>query len=170
MRRGLSVTVAHPDPQRKPTELVLCDRMQTASFAIVAATMLRDSPSRDGGELGASGLPRPARAGALAQSATAAVVPAEAVRSGVLQASFDTGSGLRCTQLSVAGLEQALACAAAPIFEVSVSGESARGAGLVTREDREPGAGKRFILRHAQRSWRQPSSALPARPMNCSCE
>ena len=44
MRRGLSVTVAHPDPQRKPTELVLCDRMQTASFAIVAATMLREDP------------------------------------------------------------------------------------------------------------------------------
>ena len=44
MRRGLSVTVAHPDRLRKPTELVLCDRMQTASFAIVAATMLRDNP------------------------------------------------------------------------------------------------------------------------------
>ena len=168
MRRGLSVTVAHPDPQRKPTELVLCDRMQTASFAIVAATMLRDSPRVTEANWEHLAYPAPP-AQALAQSRATAVVPADAVRSGVLQASFDTGSGLRCTQLSVAGLEQALACAAAPIFEVSVGGSSLSAQDWSLERSESLGAGSGSSCATRRRSWRPPSSVLPARPMSCSC-
>jgi len=44
MKRGLGVCVVHPDPQRRPTALVLHDRMETASFAILGATMRTDAP------------------------------------------------------------------------------------------------------------------------------
>ena len=146
---GIECTVAHPDPQRNPTELVVCDRMQTASFAIIAATLLREVPRVPEANWEHLAYPTPP-AQALDQSRESDVVPAEAVRSGAMQASFDTGRGLRCTQLSVAGLEQALACTAAPIFEVRVSGSSLSAQDWSLERTESVGAGKRFMLRHAQ--------------------
>jgi hypothetical protein len=44
MKRGLSVCVVHPDPQRQPTDLLLHDRMETAGFAILGATVSTLAP------------------------------------------------------------------------------------------------------------------------------
>ena len=41
LRRGVSVSVVHPDPARQATELRLQDRMQTASLAIAGVTIRR---------------------------------------------------------------------------------------------------------------------------------
>jgi hypothetical protein len=147
MRRGLGVTVVHPDALRKPTELVLRDRMQTASFAIVAATMLRGNPrvtEADWKHLAYSAPPTHA----LSQSPASADSSPDAVRSGVLKASFESAQGLRCRQLAVAGLDQALTCASAPLFEVITGGRLLAAEDWSVVKTERLSAGMRFLVRH----------------------
>ncbi len=44
LKRGLSLSVVHPDPTRHATELLLADRMQTATFALVGVTLRTAAP------------------------------------------------------------------------------------------------------------------------------
>lgn len=161
MKRGLSVTVVHPDPTRKATELVLSDRMQTASFAIVGATMLQGTPRvTEANWKSLSYAPPPANA--LAKATSLAPLPAEpATASGVLQASFATDHGLTWSDLQISGMAGALRCASGPVFEVSVGGKTLPPADW-TLEKMEPvGAGRRFILRNVPASLTATVECVP---------
>ena len=150
MKRGLSINAVHPDPTRRATELILHDRMQTASFAILAATMLQDEPrieEPDWDHLAYGPVPSGALAGA-----RPAPIPASAaaVSAGVLQARFDRSAGLAWQQLGIAGMEDFLSCSAGPVFEVRVAGEVLSQDDWSVDEMEAVGSGRRFFLKHTQ--------------------
>lgn len=147
MRRGLSVTAVHPDPARKAIELVLCDRMQTASFAIVGATATLGAPRVAEPNWEKLSYPLPP-AKALAQARAAAGVPATAIRCGVLHAELEAGAGVPRTRLSIAGLEGALTCEAAPVFEVTLGGRSLPAQDWLLEKTEAFASGKRLTLRN----------------------
>ncbi|MHB8997486.1 MAG: DUF6259 domain-containing protein [Armatimonadota bacterium] len=144
MRRGLGVVVAHPDPKRTATELVLHDRMQTAAFAIVGATMLKEAPRVAEPSWNALTYPPPPQ-GALAKARATAAVPGEGVSSGGLQARFEGASA----RLSITGMEEALTTTSAPIFEVLVGGKLLPAQDWMLEKTETVGKGQRYLLRNA---------------------
>ena len=150
MKRGLSINAVHPDPTRRATELILHDRMQTASFAIVAATMLRDEPRIEEPHWDhlAYG---PVPAGALKGARPASIPASEAgVSAGVLQARFDKTAGLAWQQLGIRGMEERLFCRTGPVFEVQVSGEVLSPDGWSVEKMEAVDSGRRFLLKHTE--------------------
>ncbi|MBC8876272.1 MAG: hypothetical protein H8E44_43145 [Planctomycetes bacterium] len=150
MKRGLSVNVVHPDPARRATELILHDRMQTASFAIVAATMRQDVPyfEEPNWDHLAYG---PVPTNGLADARPATFSASEpAVGAGVLQAQFNTSAGLSWSQLEIAGLEGQLSCGDGPVFEVHVEGKLLSPADWSVEKTEAVGSGRCFVLKHAK--------------------
>ena len=150
MRRGLGVSVVHPDPARRATELILHDRMQTASFAIVAATVRREAPrvaEPNWDSLPVSPVPAHALSGER-QSPAPASEPA--VNAGALQARFDTAAGLKWSRLCAAVSQDQLACAACPVFEVEMAGRRLDAEDWSLEKMEVIGAGRRFLLRNAK--------------------
>ena len=149
MKRGLRVNVVHPDASRRPTQLLLHDRMQTASFAIVGLTILKDTPritEPDWDHL---------RLGPVSLHALAAAVspppvqPSEPiVNAGVLRVRFDTGRGLKWLQLEVSGLKDHLSCSPSPVFEVAVKGKTLPSEDWSVTNMEVAGRGRRFHLRN----------------------
>lgn len=150
LRRGVSVSVVHPDLSRQPVELRLHDRMQTASFAIIGATIRRDATrvrEPDWDHLAwqtplakpLAGLPK----------RTVARESEAVVGSGVLEARFDTRSGLAWSQLGIPGLSNHLSCATAPVFEVSVSGKVLAAKDWSLEQIEVYRGGRRFRLRNS---------------------
>ncbi|MCX6910783.1 MAG: DUF6259 domain-containing protein [Verrucomicrobia bacterium] len=150
MKRGLSVNVVHPDPVRRATELVLHDRMQTASFAIVAATVRRDAPCVAEPNWDRLPVP-PAPARTLA---SARPRPADAsepvVNAGALQARFDMSAGLEWSQLSVADSQEPFDCAQCPVFEVELAGRLLNARDWALEKMKADGAARCFWLRNAK--------------------
>lgn len=147
MRRGLGVSIVHPDPTRQATEIVLADRMQTASFAIIGATMLVGKPrvAEPSWESLSYATP-PAKGLAAAKPAPAAQATEPTVNAGVLQGSFDTRQGLTWSGLGISGLAGALSCDAGPVFEVEVGGKVLPAADWLFEKMEPVGAGRRFTL------------------------
>ena len=163
MTRGLSVSVVHLDPARRATELILHDRMQTASFAIVAATMRRDAPRV--AEPNWNSLPiRPAPAHALAGAQPAPARASEPViNAGALQARFDTAAGLKWSQLCVAGSKEPLQCAPCPVFEVEIAGHRLDAADWLLERMEAIGTGRRFLLLNAKARLAARMECVPGR-------
>jgi len=144
MKRGLSVNVVHPDPARQATELVLHDRMQTASFAILGTTHRTDQP-----RIAEPGWDHLTFGSATDKPDTPATWQPEAgitVRAGALQAIFDTSDGLSWSGPHVAAK---LGCEVGPVFEVSVGGETLAAAEWTVDATETIGAGQVFTMRHA---------------------
>lgn len=119
MKRGLSVCVAYPDPERRATELVLREGMQTAAFAIVAATFSTNPPRVAAPTW--EGLRYPALpADPLASVPPARPAAAGEVCAGRLSATWRSEGGLTWGELAVPGLPGALSVARGPVFEVTV--------------------------------------------------
>lgn len=150
MKRGVSVNVVHPDPSRRATALLLCDRMQTASFAIVGATMRKESPrvAEPNWDRLSAGL-RPANSLPSIPQAPPAAATEPAVTAGALCARWDTSQGLRWAQLDVPGLAGSLACEPGPVFQVTVAGRVLPSDQWTVEKTEALGAGRRFLLRHA---------------------
>ena len=93
MKRGLSVNLVHPNPARQATELVLHDRMQTASFTILGVTCRDGKPlvAEPGWDHLAYGTPT----GTTATPGTWQPADSVIVSARTLQAVFDTSDGLR---------------------------------------------------------------------------
>ncbi len=148
LRRGLSVSVVHPDPSRRATELVLHDRMQTASFAILAATLRTAEPrlrAPDWESLAYGTVPADALRAARPGVASPAV---DAVNANVLQARFDTSAGLCWSQLGISGLADQLACAGGPVFHVIRAGKTIPASDWRVEQVQADGPGRRFVLRN----------------------
>jgi hypothetical protein len=109
MKRGFGVHAVHPDPKRTPTELLLHDRMQTASFAILGATVNSGAPKVAEPNWGQ--LARGTSSGAKASGELS------------LQASFAQTTGLTWSKLQAAGVPGALRCGEGPVFEVEIGGK-----------------------------------------------
>ncbi len=156
LKRGLAVHVVHPDPARRATTLLLHDRMQTASFAILGASTLAGTPRI--AEPGWEHLRYPAppvgalRAAGRPAGATASGQPARPevprVASGALAAGFGTAAGLTWSDLSAAGLS----VARGSVFEVEVGGSVLPAADWKVQRSEKVGAqgiGRRYFLRNA---------------------
>lgn len=164
VKRGLSVNAVHPDPTRRATALVLHDRMQTASFALVGATV-RTLPPRieePNWELLSAGLAPASAPAAIPETPTVAAREPEVVAGG-LRAGFTTEAGLAWSHLALPGLSQALACSPGPVFQVAVDGR------VLPNEDwsferMEPsGAARRFIFRNLKASLAATVDCLPGK-------
>jgi hypothetical protein len=152
LRRGLSVSVVHPDPRRQAVAVALCDRMETASFGVIAATAYAGAPRVREPNWERLGYPTPpARPLAKARPASARVNEPR-VGAGVLQASFEWSRGLKWGSVGVSGLPTALACARGPVFEVRVSGKLLPAEDWVCQSFTANGiagvGGRRFVLRN----------------------
>ncbi len=99
--RGVAVVVVHPDPSRRPTELVWHDLMRTASFGILAATARSDAPR----------VPEPSWAGLSWPAPPTPTLPAEPWRQAL--------DGARWAAPPAGG---PLAWAPGPVYEVTVAG------------------------------------------------
>lgn len=124
MKRGLGMHVVHPDPARRATELILHDRMQTASFAVLAATLSTNPPRVAEPAWSGPWYPEPP-GGALAKLGPASEYAPEVLRviSGKLSASFVGQPVPGWEALTAGDSRDALACAPGPVFEVSVGGK-----------------------------------------------
>ncbi|MBI5684930.1 MAG: hypothetical protein HZC54_07605 [Verrucomicrobia bacterium] len=150
MKRGLGVNVVHPDPARRATELVLHDRMQTANFAIVAATMRQDTPRVKEPNWDHLAYPSPPRH-ALARARAASSRASEpVVNAGALQARFDTSAGLKWSQCRAAGSKELFLCDDGPVFEVEMAGRRLGAEDWLLEKMEAVGAGRRFLLRNAK--------------------
>lgn len=150
MRRGLSVNVVHPDPSRRATALLLCDRMQTASFAIVGVTMRKGTPRivEPNWDRLSEGL-KPTKSLPVIPKAPPGPTNELIVTAGALAARWDTSKGLRWAQLDVPGLAGALACEPGPVFQVSLAGRALPNDEWTVEKMESLGEGRRFLLRHA---------------------
>ena len=149
LRRGLSVSVVHPDASRQPTELLLHDRMQTASFAILGATFregMAPVHEPDWSYLSYGPLSSKPLAGASGRK----VAPESdaVVQAGVLEARFDTRSGLAWSQFHIAGLDGRLSCGVGSVFEVSVGGKVLPAQDWSLEKMEVVAGGRRFVLRN----------------------
>lgn len=153
LRRGLSVSVVHPDPKRKATALVLHDRMQTASFGIVGATLRTGAALVAEPTWKALSYPTPPP-GALAKASSgAAPTNGSVVDGGAVRCEFTTEAGLSWAALGLKGLPGKLACDAGPVFEVRVGGKLLPAAdwrveSTIANGVAGPG-GRRFVVRNA---------------------
>jgi hypothetical protein len=149
MKRGLSVNVVHPDPARHATTLVLHDRMQTASFAILGATMRTQAPriAEPNWDRLSSGI-TPSRASAVIPLARPGHTGEATVTAGGLQVRFGTQKGLTWSQLAAPGPPEQLACAPDPVFQVTVAGRVLPNDDWTCEKTEQLGAGRRFLLRH----------------------
>ncbi|MBM3501367.1 MAG: hypothetical protein FJX74_22160, partial [Armatimonadetes bacterium] len=109
LKRGLGVHVVHPDTARRPTELRLHDRMQTAAFAILGATALAAAPRVPEPSWEALAYPAPP-AGALA-----------ALKGARFEAILD---GATWSRDAVRTAPDAVAWSKSPLFEVEIAGET----------------------------------------------
>lgn len=167
LRRGLSVSVVRPDPQRRATELLLHDRMQTASFALVGATLAQGQPQVSEPTWRGLAYPAPPR-GALAKVRPATARSDQpAVNGGLLHAAFATEGGLTWANLSISGLPGKLACDPGPVFEVSVGGKLLPASDWhVESAGPDPAtgpAGRRFVVRNATVGLRATVDCAPGR-------
>ena len=161
MKRGLSVNVVHPNPARRATELILHDRMQTASFAIAAATLRLDQPQVEEPNWNHLAYP-PVPTVTLAGTCPVSFSPSEAaVSAGVLQARFDKSSGLAWQQLGIAGMEKGLSCSSGPVFEVQVAGELLSPEDWSVEKMETVGSGRRFFLKHTKTQLAADVECLP---------
>ncbi|NPV48997.1 MAG: hypothetical protein HPY69_18805 [Armatimonadetes bacterium] len=144
MKRGLSVNVVHPDPTREAVAVVLREGMQTASFGIVAATMLTEDPRIAEPDWKHLAYPRPPAAPLAGCRPTTAPDGEPTVNAGLLQARFATEGGLAWRDLSVSGLPEALACAESPLFEVRVEGRLLPAADWTVQKVESAGAARTF--------------------------
>jgi hypothetical protein len=144
LKRGLGVHVVHPDPKRQATQLLLHDRMQTASFAIVGVTVNTGTPRVAEPTWEPLSYPPPP-AGRLAGAGRGG---GAGVVSGGLEADFTTGTGLSWARLSASGMANALSVAPGALFEVEMGGKTLPGSAwsLVGAEPLKP-MGKRYVLR-----------------------
>ncbi|NCO42526.1 MAG: hypothetical protein GW911_10185 [Armatimonadetes bacterium] len=150
MKRGLSVNIVHPDPTRQATELVLHDRMQTASFAVVGATTRKEAPrlAEPTWRSLAAGL-APVVSPPKLPAAQPVAAGVAGVTAGALQARFDTQRGLSWSQVDLPGLPGALSCAAGPVFEVVVGGKALPTEDWAVTATEALDAGRRFLLRNS---------------------
>ena len=167
LRRGLSLSVVHPDPTRHATELLLADRMQTATFAIVGVTFRTITPriaepnwndlSRGLAATGHAHPPLPPAPLPLAREGS--LEPA--VAAGGLLARFDTQQGLRWSRLAGPKSGEGLACASGPVFQVTMAGRIIPNDAW-TLESIEPlGTGRRFLLCDRKASLAAAVDCLP---------
>ncbi len=119
--RGVDAHVAHPDPKRRPRRLVLHDFMQTADFAVLAATARVDAPR----------VPEPqpfairdfeATPAAKSPNRLARVGDRLECEAGRLRAAFSLARGVRWERLAAADDPGALRLAPGPLFSVAVDG------------------------------------------------
>ncbi len=142
MKRGLGVCVVHPDPTRKPTTLLLHDRMDVASFAILGAALRTDAPRvAEPSWAGLAYPPPPTRApGASA--------------GGKLEAALD---GATWSRDVAGGSASEVAWSKGPIFEVEMAGKTLPAEGWQPFQPRSvlaaPGQ-KRIFLRNADAKLR----------------
>lgn len=150
MKRGLGVNVVHPDPARRATELVLHDQMQTASFAIVAATMRRETPRV--AEPNWDRLPVQPASNSVFDSGrySPAAAHEPVVNAGALGACFDTSAGLEWSWLSTSVWRGPLDCAQCPVFKVEIAGHQLGSKDWLLEKMETMGAGRRFLLRNAK--------------------
>jgi hypothetical protein len=148
MKRGLGVSVVHPDPKRRATTLVLHDRMQTASFAILGTTMRTESPRIVEPSWGRLSW------GISSTKALAAIPHARSqtgdatVTAGGLQVRFATQKGLTWSDLAAPGLPGKIACTPDPVFQVTVAGRTLSNEDWSCQKAEQLDAGRRFFLSH----------------------
>jgi hypothetical protein len=162
LKRGLGVCVVHPDPTRRPTELLLHDRMRGAAFAILGATLRPGVPRTAEPSSNALACPEPP-AGAL-QKITGAPrnVPGfPLVRSGKLFAEFALMPAFGWSALRAGGSDDALACSRGPVFEVEVDGQVLPQKEWQQRSFESVGQGMRFVLEHPARHLRATLDCAP---------
>ena len=154
LRRGLSLSVVHPDPARHATELLLADRMQTAMFAIVGVTLRTAAPriaEPSWNEL-SRGLASCSAAAPGCEHRSAqprAAVPHSTglvITAGGLSARFDTRRGLRWSRLAGPSGNEELACAPGPLFRVTMTGRVIPNDEWTLKAVEPLGAGRRFLL------------------------
>jgi Domain of unknown function (DUF6259) len=158
---GLGVSVVHPDPVRRATELILHDRMQTASFAIVAATVREIEPRVAEPNWNSLPVPRaPSRP--FDRECFSSVTASEPiVNAGALRAGFDTSAGLEWSELSTAALRGQLDCARCPVFEVEMAGHRLEAKDWSLEKMETMGAGRRFLLRNTKASLAAKVECVP---------
>lgn len=161
LRRGLGVSVVHPDPTRTPVSLTLKDRMQTASFSILAATMYTGEPRVIEPNWSAFHYPEVrAELPVLAPES----VPPGAVTSGPLCAHLETDQGLTWRSLTLPAAMGMLSVGEGPLFTVRVGGRELP-AESWTLDSRIPlGAGQSWTLKHAETGLAATISCLPGKP------
>ncbi len=161
LRRGLSVSVVHPDPTRTPVSLTLKDRMQTASCSILAATMYTGEPRVIEPNWSAFHYPEVrAELPVLAPES----VPPGAVTSGPLCAELVTGQALTWRSLTLPAAMGMLSVGEGPLFTVRVGGRELP-AESWTLDSRIPlGAGQSWTLKHAETGLAATISCLPGEP------
>jgi hypothetical protein len=162
LKRGVSVCVVHPDPDRTPTMLLLHDRMRTGAFAIVGATARSERPRVP--EPTWDGLTcRPPPRGALARlSGSPRVVPGcPLVTSGKLSAQFALQPTFAWWALQAGSEVDAVACARGPVFEVEVNGRVLPTGEWSASETEPIDAGWRFTTEHAGSHLRATVDCLP---------
>jgi len=141
MKRGLSVVAVHPDSQRRPTALLLHDRMETATFAILGATVRTDAPRA----------PEPTWAHLSYPPPPAGGLGTAAVRK--LQAVWETDRGLTWSRDLVRTWPGTLAWAKGPVFEVEIGGKKLPDEGwrpFTPMSVLTPGGGHSWSVRNAE--------------------
>ncbi len=148
MKRGLSVCVVHPDPQRQPTELLLHDRMETASFAILGVSSRASSSV-------STAAPRVTEP----NWTNLSYAPPPTVKlKGGLQADLSTTAGLTWAKLSAPGLS----LAPSAVFEVEIAGKVIPAADWTfVRTEPLLAVGKRYVLQCADPALTATVDCLP---------
>jgi hypothetical protein len=147
LRRGLSLSVVHPDPARRATELLLADRMQTATFAIVGATMRTAAPriaEPNWNDLSRGLAPVDRSCSTAAPGCGSRLTQPGAA---VLQAQFDTRRGLSWSRLAAPSAGEELACTPGPLFQVTMAGRVIPNDDWTLEKTEPLDTGHRFLLR-----------------------
>jgi hypothetical protein len=150
LRRGVSVSVVHPDPTRQATELRLHDRMQTASLAIAGVTIRHGEPRVAEPDWAALSYAPPPPGALTALGPLRSSQPGfPLVAAGQFGARFAVQPTLRWATLSAGADAETLACAEGPVFEVSLGGATLPPEAWQVERFSDLGQGFRFILRQA---------------------
>jgi hypothetical protein len=165
LTRGLGVCVVHPDPARRPTELVLHDRMRNASFAILGATVRTDSPRVTEPTWSALAHPAPPT-GAFQRLGNVAepVRGAPLAISGKLGVEFALQPAFGWRRLCAGDSPDALRCDAGPVFEVEIGGKVLPAESWQPAHSAKLGQGFRFVLTHPETRLRATVDCVPREP------
>lgn len=163
--RGLGVCVVHPDPARRPTELVLHDRVRNASFAILGATVRSDAP-RVAEPNWAALAYAPPPAGALGRlpEVTARTAGAPVAISGKLGVEFAQQLVFGWQRLYAGDSQDVLSCDPGPVFEVEIGGQVLPAESWQRAESASLDQGLRFVLTHPETRLRATVDCLPRAP------
>ena len=164
--RGLGVCVVHPDPARRPTELVLHDRVRNASFAILGATRAIRCAAGGRAQLGRLGVRDSAGRclGASVPQVTARTAGAPVAISGKLGVEFAQQLVFGWQRLCAGDSQDVLSCDPGPVFEVEIGGKVLPAESWQRAESASLDQGFRFVLTHPETRLRATVDCLPRAP------